>query len=81
MSPEHRDRPARVGIDVTALAGFAQRRWTSRRTAVSPAANHLTTWNLSRWLVPNSRNGDFAITKPQVSDLQIVANRHLTPAT
>ena len=34
-----------------------------------------------RWLVPNSRNGDFAITKPQVSDLQIVANRHLTPAT
>ena len=36
---------------------------------------------LPRWLVPNSRNGDFAITKPQVSDLQIVANRHLTPAT
>ena len=34
-----------------------------------------------RWLVPNSLNGDFAITKPQLSDLQIVANRHLTPAT
>ena len=37
--------------------------------------------DVSRWLVPNSRNGGFAVTKPQVSDLRIVANCHLTPAT
>ncbi len=35
----------------------------------------------ARWLVPNSRNGGIAVTKPQVSDLRIVANCHLTPAT
>ena len=53
-------------------------------SCVEPSGDSLGTTlshGVPRWLVPNSRNGDFAITKPQVSDLQIVANRHLTPAT